>query len=1065
MKLMRLLAWLFVIGLLPGELLAQQQVTVSGRITDSKTNLPLVGATVRVKNDKASTVSDAEGRFTIVAPSSESVITITYVGYQVFETKVGNGILNVEMVSLDNDLNEVVVVGYGTQKKAHLTGAVETIKAKEVEDLPVGNLGAALTGRVLGLNVSGGVARPGVQAELTVRNPMSLAKDGGNNYPLYVIDGVVQVDSRGNVDPTLFNSLDASEIESITVLKDGAAAIYGSRAANGAIIVTTKRGSSGKTRISYSGSYAVNDAVKHTEMMSAYELARYINIVNGPNGANANASDVNYFFSDDELEHYKTIDHNWLEAAWKSAYNMRHTFNLSGGNDKNSYFANVSYYTQDGNIGRLDYKKWTYRAGLDATVAAGLKASLQVSGIYNTEFAFNNKIGGEQIENDYRNLLKTPRYMPMYIDGRPVKLNGPTGNNIANYHFFELNRLNNYKDKEGHTLSLNAALEYEVPFIKGLRLRGSFARNSGSSHESRIGSRYWLWRFNGTGQNGHIYDNAPVRDSAQYDNDNAVRFFNHHNVLVQSNFSVMYNRSFGEHEISAYFGVERSETHSSQEDQTKENPSAFTNGQFNTAFGAIDARTFAYEAGSLGYVGRLNYNYAGKYLAEFLFRSDASTKFAPENYWGKFYSLSAGWVMSDENFFDVKWIDFLKLRYSVGLLGKDDMGAWMWRQRFTFQNGKGAVFGGDNTNAGIGMKMEASPNPDATWSDDFKQNLGIDARFLNNRLSATIELFYNKATGMLLERTAIVPVTVGGTIASQNYGAADFFGYELGLGWRGKVGRDFTYGIDGRFSWYDNKVRKGNFNEFDMLKPWNKRPGESDDNGVWGYDVMGMFTSQEQINEYVSKYGITSVFGQPVANLRPGMLYYRDVRGQLQPDGTFAGPDGIIDENDQVQLSKKKNNHYSFGFTLKASYKGFAFDAVIGGSFGGWSELDARDATLERNISNLYLNGPAYWADIYDPVLNPTGKYPNPFHRAISLQPTSNFWKVSSFRMRLINVNLSYAVPKKVTEFLRISNARVVVTMLNPLNLYNPFGYKDPYNSWEDYPVLRTISTGLNITF
>lgn len=1065
MKFKRLLVLLFVVSALtaPAALLAQ--VTVTGKITDSKTSLPLSGATIKVKNDRATAVSDNDGSFTIKAPSSESIISISYVGYTIYEVKAGDGNLSVQMVSTNSDLNEVVIVGYSTQKKVHLTGAITSIKGSEVEDLPVSNLGAALTGRLLGVGVSGGTSRPGSQAQLTVRNPLSLAKDGGNNNPLYIIDDVIQVTAQGANDATLFNNLDPSEVESISILKDGAAAVYGSRAANGAVLVRTKRGVNGKPRITYSGSYATNDEAFRTKMMSAYELARYINITNGPNGANL-AAGPNNFFAQDELDHYKTINYDWLDMAWKSAYNMRHTLGLSGGSDKTTYFGNVTYYTQDGNLGRLEYGKWTYRAGVDATVASGLKVGLQVAGNTSKSTQMNSKIGGENIENDYRNLLRSPRYVPPYINGLPVKLPGPGGNNVASYHFFELNKLNNYIDDDQNTSTVNLSLEYEAPFLKGLRAKGSYARNVSVGRNQRIGTTYKLYSFNNFGGgNGHIWETAtPINPPGNYSNDNSLRFFHTRSQLQQANFSLYYNKQIGRHSISVFGSVERSEAESTQEDVFKEGPSQLTNGQFNTAFGAIDGRTFAYEGGNLGYIGRVNYNYGSKYLGEFLFRTDASTKFAPDNYWGRFYSLSAGWVVTEEDFFKVKWIDFLKVRYSVGLLGKDDTRAWQWRQRYTFQNGKGGVFGGDNNPAGIGMKMEVSPNPDATWSDDFKQNLGIDARFLKNRLSSTIELFYNKGTNMLIERTGNVPVTVGGSIASQNWGAVNFFGVELGIGWSDNIGKDFNYGIDARISWNDNKAKQGNYNPIELQYPWNARPGVSTDIGKWGYDYLGMFMNQADIDAYVAKYNITSVFGTPVAQLRPGMLYYADVRGALQSDGTFAAPDGIIDDNDQVQLKKKASNHYGFGTSVKLGYKGINFEAVLAGSWGGFSEMDAR-STLTTNISNLFQNGPSYWGDIYDPVLNPTGKYPNPWWDDISLSPTSDFWQVSSFRMRIVNASVSYTIPKKYTDAIKISNARVVANVLNPLNLFNPFGYRDPEASWDSYPVLRTISFGVNVTF
>ncbi len=1044
-----------------------QERTVTGKVMDkSANNIPLVGVSIKVKNGTQSTTTDVNGNFSITVPSNEAIITFTHVGYGIIETKAGSGALSIQMENLASDLNEVIVVGYGNQKKSHLTGAIETIKAKEIEDLPVGNLGAALAGRVLGVNVSGGTGRPGSTASLTIRNPLSLAKDGGNNSPLIVIDGVIQVTSQGANDMTLFNSLDPSEVESVSFLKDGAAAVYGSRAANGAVIVTTKRGTTGKPRISYSGSIATNNEAYRTKMMSAYELARYVNIVNGPYGANvADLNDRTRYFSQDELDHFNTINYDWLNEAWSSSYNTRHAVNVSGGSDKATYFANVSYYAQNGNMGKLDYKKWTYRAGADVAVATGFKVGLQVAGNYASSLEMNSKIGGENAENDYRNLLRTPKYVPPYIDGRPVRPPGASGSsNLSAYHFFELNRLDNYMDKDDNVSTVNLYAEYEAPFLKGLKARISYARNSGYGHDARIGSRYMLYRFNLQGDNQHIYDGATVRDSAFYTNDNSVRFFNKSSLLTQTNFTLSYSKSWGKHTISALASVERSEAESTQEDVSKENPSPFTNGQFNTAFGAIDGRTFAYEGGNLGYVGRVNYAYAGKYLGEFLFRTDASNKFAPENYWGKFYSLSAGWVISAEDWFKSSTVNFLKLRYSIGMLGKDDTRAWQWRQRYTFQNGKGGQFGADNNPADIGMKMEVSPNPDVTWSDDLKQNIGIDARFLNSRLSTTLELFYNKGTNMLIERTGVVPVTVGGSIASQNWGAINFFGYELAVGWDGRAGKDFTYGISARLSWSDNKVKEGNFNDYDIKFPWNAQHNLSTDNGKLGYDNLGMFQTQADVDAYVSKYSITSVFGTPAAQLRPGMLYYRDVRGALQADGSFAGPDGIIDNNDQVKLTNRASNHYGFGMTLKAAYKGFSFDCVLGGSFGGgWSEIDARN-TLERNIDNLYQNGPSYWADVYDPNLNPTGKYPNPYYSDISLTPLSNFWKVNSFRLRIRNANLNYSLPKSITDKLHISSARVILTALNPLNLYNPYDYRDSEGAWDTYPVLRTFSVGVNVT-
>jgi TonB-linked SusC/RagA family outer membrane protein len=580
-----------------------------------------------------------------------------------------------------------------------------------------------------------------------------------------------------------------------------------------------------------------------------------------------------------------------------------------------------------------------------------------------------------------------------------------------------------------------------------------------------------LYNFNTLGTNGHIYDQygvTPITPGTVYQNGNRLYYSSTEGQSNQLNFNLSYAQTFGEHSVSALVAVERGEAESRQADVWKENPVLSTNGQFASAFGAIDGKTVGQESGTLGYIGRLNYAYANKYLFEFLFRTDASTHFAPENYWGRFYSISSGWVISNENFFNSDKINFLKLRYSVGFLGKDDTKAWQWRQRYTYQNGKGAVFGG-NANTSTGIKMEQSPNRNARWSNDWKNNVGIDARFMNNRLAATVEGFYNKGTNLLIELTQGAPLTVGGSIAAENYAAMNFYGYEIGLGWNDHLGRDFSYGIDARFTWYDNKWIKGNFNDVESLKPWVAKAGKSSDIGVWGYDVLGMFKDQAEIDAYVSKYGIKAVAiddEDPVTaqKLKPGMLYYRDVRGAMHADGTFDGPDGIINENDQIQLAKKAENHYGLGFTLKAGYKGLALDVVVAGSFGGWAEIDgdAREK-MDNKISNGYYSRPAIWGNIYDPVLNPTGNMPNPNWQSVSLTPTSNFWKVSAFRMGVRNVNLNYTIPKKIVSLARMNSARVAFTILNPMYLFNPYSYKAPDGSYDTYPNLRTYSLGVNL--
>ncbi|MBE8721541.1 SusC/RagA family TonB-linked outer membrane protein [Sphingobacterium pedocola] len=1041
-------------------------INVTGKVVDKAGN-PIAGATVFIKGSKTSAGTDQNGVFRMNLPTGNEVLVVSFVGYKSQEIAVDGRVnLSITLESSADNLDEVVVVGYGQQKKIHLTGAVETISGEELEDLPVTNVGAALAGRVLGLNVSGGVRRPGGPATLQLRNPMSVSKDGGTNQPLYVIDGIIQVTSQGAPDNSLFNTLSPAEIESLSFLKDGSAAVYGARGANGVVLVTTRRGKSGKPMISYNGNYGFMDAAYRTEMMSAYDYANYINIMNGPNGANRSAEDPNFFFSPDEVEHFRTRSFDWLEPAWKTAHNTSHALNISGGSDRATYFSNVSYVNQGGNLGSLDYDRWNFRAGSSLNVAEGLKLDLQLSGNAEQQVKTFNKLGGENDDNDYRNLITMPQYIPMYVDGYPVRPPGGGG-----YHYYEILRLNNLSDGRRRKLSVNVTAEYKLPFLKELTARLSYGSNFDNGRTGRIGTHYMLYQFNRAGANQHIYDEgATVGNATRINNDNRLSIINQSGQNNQINFSLNYGRSFGKHNVSGLFLVERSESESYQENLLRDDPLSDTNGQFNSAFGTIDGSTTRYEAGTLSYVGRANWSYGNKYMAEFLFRSDASTRFAPENYWGQFYTLSGGWVISEENFFKSSFVDLLKIRYSFGILGKDDTRAWQWRQRYTYQNGKGAVFGGDNP-ASMGMKMEVSPNRNARWSDDYKNNLGIDATFLKSRLSTTVELFYNRGRNMLMERTATVPITVGGSIASENFGEIDMFGTEFQVGWRDKIGSDFNYGGSFRFTWYDNKVLVGNFSPQDLMYPWNPKPDRSSDIGVWGFDHLGMFRSQQDIDAYVNTYNITSLFGLPVDQLRPGMLYYRDVRGPLQDDGTFADPDGIVDENDRVQISRRQAAPYFIGSTLNASYKGISFEMVIDGSFGGHREMEGlmRQA-IPGNISSSVANKPTIWNDIYDPELNPGGKLPNPhwlteMNNNSDVNINSQFWKVNSLMLRVRNFNVGYTLPQAIMKPYGVDNVRLYFTALNPFYIYNPYSYRDPEIEFDAYPVLRSFSLGLNVRF
>ncbi|MDP4208618.1 MAG: SusC/RagA family TonB-linked outer membrane protein [Bacteroidota bacterium] len=1084
---------LSIIVFLTGHLFAQ---TVVKGVVKTETGDPIPGVTIMIKSSKTGTVTDVNGKYSIKT-SEQDVLVFSAIGMKKQEIPVGKQAqIDVSMADDATTLDEAVVVGYGSQKRANLTSAVEVISPKDVADLPVGNLGAALRGTVNGLSVSGGMTRPGTPATLSIRTPFSFSKDGGSTAPIVVIDDVVQIDGSSSSqapDYSRFNNLDPSEIESITILKDGAAAIYGARASQGAVIVTTKKGKIGQApRISYSGLYGWNDATSHPQTLSAYEEGIWWNEFNGPYGANKSASTKRNFFQADELDSLKHMNYDWLGHAWKIGNTARHTISIDGGSERATYFASATYYTQNANLNTGDYNKWTFRAGTTVNVAANLKVGLQLSGDNTYKKTPFNKVGGENLDNDYVMLLKTPKYIPWqlgdqftYLMLNPYTYPGSNANDVSAFNYFQMQNSDNYSEARGLSYNVNINAEFKVPFVKGLSLRGMFNRAYSFATNNQIGTQYTLLRptkLGGTGE--HLYlqpgQGATYSVDVNSRNGNRMLWDRNYTIAYQENFFVNYEKQIGKHNITAMASVERSESDYNSLRLIDNAPLVNNNGQTNTATGGIDISnsvTGRTQSGNLSYLGRITYNYANKYNFTYLIRSDASSKFAPSNYWGTFHSFGAAWVISEESFFkdNVKFVDFLKLRGTLGLTGKDNTKAWQWRQRYTYQGDKGGIFGTSTSTAITpGYKMEANPTPNAKWDNDTKYDIGLDATMLGGKLSTTIDWWKDHNYNMLLVRSAQIPVTIGGSNADENYGGIDAYGIELSISWKDKITHDLSYSISLQTGWKDTRVKKWDLPS--IIYPWtDKQVGKSVDPGKWGYDCLGMFHNQTEIDNYVAQYltkadgTYGTMLGLAPSGLKPGMLYYRDVRGAINSDGSFQDADKTIDSNDQIRLSKKADNPYGFTTNLGLNYKGIQLNAQLSANWGGWSELDGR--TQATNSSAFYGNQASYWADMFDPDLNPNGKYPNQYQISQSGQDgaagqnvISNFWKISSFRMQINSITLAYSFPKTLMSKLKIEGLRMNLSMTNVASLYNPYPYRDPFTDMTGYPTLRTVSLGVNLT-
>ena len=418
---------------------AQNKVT--GTVVD-ETGEPIIGATVKIVGQTTGgTVTDLNGNYSIAAPKG-SKVSISYIGYTT-QTVVPGG--EVKMKPDAQNLDEVVVVGYGTQKKAHLTGSIATVPMDEITDLSSGGLASTLSGLINGVSVSGGQGRPGENATIRIRDTNDLGEVGVTSQsPLYVIDGYIYPNDMKvgngyqNLGEEAFNNLDPNEVENISVLKDAAAAVYGARAANGVVLVTTKKGKVGAPRISYSGQYGFTGAVSTPKMLDSYQWGRLYNAVAAADPKNTTLNHLTGLYQADELEAMKDLNYDLLDKNWKTGATYKHGINISGGTDNVNYFGNVSYFTQDGNLGKLDYSRWNYRAGIDVKINKWIKANLTVSGDYGEKNKPLVKVGSENIENEYRYLLARPRYIPEYVNGYPIAsygINNSETSKADNYHY------------------------------------------------------------------------------------------------------------------------------------------------------------------------------------------------------------------------------------------------------------------------------------------------------------------------------------------------------------------------------------------------------------------------------------------------------------------------------------------------------------------------------------------------------------------------------------------------------------------------------------------------------
>lgn len=1078
---------------------AQNARTVTGSVVDEFGD-PVIGAAIKVVDSTVGTITDIDGKFSLPVPEG-SKLTVSFVGY-VTQTITN---LNNPKITLVEDvahLDEVVVVGYGTQKMKNITGSIETISTEEIKDLSVGNLGDALSGMMTGLHVSAGGGRPGSSPSLQIRQsdintsgtPNSSRGGDANPSPLYVIDEFISTEDA-------FNNLDVSEVESITVLKDASAAVYGARAAYGVVLVKTKRGKVGTPSISYTGQFGFTDAIKLPKMLSAYDYGRIYNAARGAGTSTGESESDNrrtQYFQADELEAMRGLNYDLLDEEWSAAWTQRHGININGGTEKATYFAGVSYFSQEGNLGRLKYDRWNFRAGVNANIGKWAKASLQVAGDLGERNNARNGIASGGNDTDFNSLMTHIPFVPAYIDGLPVVYTGMENESagltaLQLYHFGAIQNSPDNTENQSNNMSVNGSFEYDFgwnKWLKGLKVKASYSRNISNRKDNNIGTTMNVYRMlNRGGSGNHLYTGSDIDvsegnfTSFTLDNGNLLTRTMNKTDNYQMNLTVNYARQFGLHNVSGLFSIEKAESEYEYLTGSVTDPYSFTDGQSNsTNRGATQTTAFGRtESGMLSYIGRVNYSYADKYLFEFLLRSDASTKFAPENYWGVFPSWSAGWVLSEESWFNKEklGIDFLKIRASFGILGRDNIQPWLWTQLYSRNPDGGPIFGTAPSMSGATFQMpQQGVNRDVHWDKTYKTNIGLDIRMLNNRLGITLDAYYDMGREMFttFTGTSFYPTTVGTQATPENFGEVDTYGVELTLNWRDKIGKDFSYWVKMSTGYSDNKIKEGAFPATPFFDDIVR--GERNDRGVWGYECLGMFRSYQEIEEYFTVNKITSYLGKSQNDVHPGMLIYSDQRGQRNADGSYGERDGVIDQNDYVKISNRRSNPWGFTMNFGGSYKNFSFSAQFGASWGAYN-LVQTNLRQEKYGDMEYKNLSAMWKDmyVYEDVLDANGnvvapmnrnaKYPNLRYDDVNSQ-ASTFWKVSAANVRLRNLTVAYALPKEWLNPIGISSCRLNLTCQNLFSFFNPYdnGVWDTWGgTYGQYPNLRKFTLGVNVSF
>ena len=1017
-----------------GRLLAQEQA-ISGTVRGSDgSGIP--GVNVVIKGTSRGTTTGGDGTYKLNVPPNAS-LTFSGIGYQGMTVTVGTRTaVDVSMLDDVSSLDEVVVVGYGTQKKATLTGSVAAVSGKELVQSPQPNVSNSLVGRTPGLIANTRSGEPGADGAFLLIRGRSTTGDAS---PLIVVDGVAN--RAGGLD-----RLNPSDIESISILKDASASIYGAQAANGVILVTTKRGKIGKPSISYSFNQGFQSATRVPQMADAATYATLLNEMRyyqnpaSPQYAYTDAEIAKFRDGSDPLNYPNT---NWMTALLKPyALQHQHSLSLSGGSDKISYFVSAQNLFQDGlyRNGATNYKQNQIRSNIDAQVTKGFKISLDLAAR-----SEDRQRSVEDANTIFRFALRAAPYLPAYY---PNGLPGPAieqGRNPVVIATDIPGLRNDNKNVFNGTLRARQDLSFITP---GLFVDGFMAYDRTFQPIRTVTKRWTIYSYNKT---TNTYDPNYGGPAAS-----TLSLANIDQSILTYNAKINYDRTFGQHGIGGFLAYEQSQLdrtgfEAGRQNFIAANPGTLSQGGdgpndlniTDGVNGVTNSGTF--QSARQNYFGRVNYSFASKYLLEAQFRYDGSFNFAPDKRWGFFPSISAGWRISEEDWFknNVPLVNNLKLRGSYGLLGNDRMRANNTDIQYQFLTTYGFDAGytlGDPVGLVKGIRPDGVPNPNATWEVLKSTNVALEGSVFNRHLDFVVDVFWQQRSNILAKRNASVPSYTGVQLPFENIGKVNNNGVEVQLTYNNALKSGIKYSVGGNFTYVRNKVVY--IDEVPGLADYQRSEGHPIGSAAL-YQSGGIFKSLEEINAYPHVSGVV-----------PGDIKLLDVNG-----------DKVIDEKDQVRIDKTNVPRIIYGINLATSYRNFDLSMLWQGQ-----AQSVQYVLLESGSTGNF-----FASDVADrwSLQNPNGNWPrvaDKMYTSLSGNAYPNtFWLRNTDFIRLKNVEIGYNLPSVLVNKVKLGGVRFYANGFNMLTITSAASQNiDPEGDQQTatfYPQQRTLNLGVNVRF